>query len=53
MTAGIREAMRVSRASVNDIQSSHINCSWECISYLSSDACLLSRRCIVVRSCQQ
>ena len=26
MTPGIREAMRVSRANVNDIQSSHINC---------------------------
>ena len=39
MTAGIREAMRVSRAKVNDIQSSAINCSWDCIPYLSIGAC--------------
>ena len=54
MTPGIREAMRVSRAKVNDMQSSHIDCPWECISYLSNGACFLVLwgRCIVVRSCQ-
>ena len=52
MTPGIREAMRVSRATVNGIQTGHINYAQGSVSYLSNAACLLLGRCIVARSCQ-